>query len=366
MTPWRCGSLKPVKYVHMELRRQWVCTVDKDLRTPLHTLAANTANIWREQDGLVLSELDGAEEAAVAAWLVESGCAVDAQDRDGNTALHLLFLHCGSSFCQIGAVPLLLCLLAKGADLCSLRNRGGSAPLDLLLQAAPLHQHPGQGKGQGLTFHEVVKPFLERTALSAPCSRAARYKLRGYSYLSLYVAQQSLPAALRTRLLNGSLSFFLVSHKELVEEAREVLRPAARLSSALLWGSVWHMRMPLENLTADAVLVLEVVADGGASLLWTALELHEAVLDSGPLRLRLQPTEPALALYTTSTSSSTSTAVQAKRVHSVLDRIGERGERGLLVEEGEGEGDWGSLAVDLLIHRRERDLHSLLSLLRLR
>lgn len=50
-----------------------------------------------------------------------------------------------------------------------------------------------------------------------------------------------------------TLSVFVISHKEVIEESKEALRPVARVPTftdddleaglALLWGTTWHMQV---------------------------------------------------------------------------------------------------------------------------
>lgn len=184
----------------------WVSCSDKRQQTPLHVLAGNSHKLWSESradsGGVDVFRL---EEAAIAAWLVENGCPINAQDADGNTALHCLFVDCSASLCQIGGVPLLLCLLERGADMCGLRNCDGCAALDLLLRAQPVEKQ----QEESLTFHDVVKPRLERASMVAAAvmanTKPASYKLKGYSYLSLYFTKQVIPNALANRYESESV-----------------------------------------------------------------------------------------------------------------------------------------------------------------
>ena len=120
-------------------------------------------------------------------------------------------------------------LMERGADLNRLRNASSLTALDLLLRVTPAlslsqgqaHRRSltqSQGQGQVLSFHDVVKPYLDQNqGRGAPGAgtgrrgsasglslrpRAGRYyKLKGYTYMSCYFTRQSIPPPLIRRQL---------------------------------------------------------------------------------------------------------------------------------------------------------------------
>jgi ankyrin repeat protein len=225
------SSAPPITYVNLLVRQLWVSQRDHQGNTPLHVLAFLSRN--REKLRLYLkdkpyAEKENADAGAVnektfakaaaeqvvqlAAWLIESGCPVNAQNSRGQTALHCcaydfrksIVNETNASCCHR---ELMRCLLLKGADLTKVRDRKGCTPLEVISAVAVSSATPAMPKH--------ARKYLESIAMSATQGKAPRQggssskqhqeggsglgvlstdfsgitKLKGYSYLSIFAGK---------------------------------------------------------------------------------------------------------------------------------------------------------------------------------
>jgi ankyrin repeat protein len=115
------------------------------------------------------------EAVKYAAWLIENGCSINAQNREGNTALHLLVACATEHFDK----ELMHCLVCKGADVDTVRDIDNCTVID------------AASKSSNLLLSSYLAELIESKSRLIK-QRASYVKavdpLRGYSYLSIYLS----------------------------------------------------------------------------------------------------------------------------------------------------------------------------------
>lgn len=426
----------PVKYIHVELRELWVRAVDQDGNTPLHHLALNCAT-----KGLVHSNspVDGElkkgveiklakgtnkkhqrrgamDVVRVAAWLIARGCSVVAQNRDGDTALHLAVRNwkdlslstangqevkteatplkrvssrrgSGDRAEGTGLKDLVRCLLLRGgrAGATQLRNQQGQTVLE---------QVEGTGDSKGVQQLFSSKNFYKLPEW--PDSYPGAIKMKGYSYLSLYFGDCSIPADLKAsgeeqaalvvsvfnhvgRLLEEPVVFrnpvlfweASIGKKESFSELDSSSPFSGQWESCKQhkhhWGQLWHMQTPLENLDPGTVVRIELfecLGDHSSGTL-SSSSTHTTVDTSGG-----HSSDPWVFKFPVNTSSinSTSTPKALPLLPDPSDGAndalteGKVGKKSAVRQGAKREAprrrEWGkgsfSLDVDVELHRKER------------
>jgi hypothetical protein len=175
------SSNRLVHYIQTELRSHWLNVLDKYHENALHVLVKSHVAKMRAISSTTAASADNDtttnsnnnildESVQVLAWMITNGCDINAQNYEGNTALHIALLVRVDS-------AIVRCLLLHGADVKRLRNHQQQTVFDLLQQDNELQRLYGQ-------VFQVIAPLAQ--SLSASNFR----KLKGYSYLSVYLATQ--------------------------------------------------------------------------------------------------------------------------------------------------------------------------------
>lgn len=170
------GDTTPITYINFVIRQLWAAQTDHKGNTPLHLLASHLSS------HRPLSGESGEEVVKLAAWLIEHGCPVNAQNAQGQTALHVCAneFSAGSESC-LGHRELMRCLILKGADGSRLRDYNGDTALDVIGASSRI--------SQSLKKHldEFFNSLSAKPAVTLKDMAGA--KLKGYSYLSLFVGR---------------------------------------------------------------------------------------------------------------------------------------------------------------------------------
>lgn len=138
----------------------------------------------------------------------------------------------------------------------------------------------------------------------------------------------------------------LICQKEIIEESVSPLFPAIPSGdSSLLWGCMWDMQTPLENIvdsSDNSRLFFEVRLDPSVPLLIGNYEIREDSINSGYFSITLLA---AASVTTTSAAAATEDPSQkAKRL--------------LAHSSSHNNPDCGLLSIDILLHRKESKLVS--------
>jgi hypothetical protein len=150
----------PINYVNTDLRVAWLNEMNREGETPLIVLCRFKN---RGADGSPL--VPTARILQLAMWLSQNGCSLDAQNKSGQTALHVAI--------RYGNLELANCLIARGADT-TIRNQEGFSVVDL---SPPefIREIPGKS-----IFRDMQQtPILGLN------------RLRGYSYLTIHFQKHS-------------------------------------------------------------------------------------------------------------------------------------------------------------------------------
>lgn len=338
------GSIVPIgvtnapstRYVNFELRERWVSAVDKDMDTALHIMV-------RHNKGRNI------EAVKQIAWLVDNGCAVNAQNAHGHTALHLAV--------EGGANrDMIRCLLSKGADVSKIEDNEGRTVLDL--SAAQLKSEESEHAGEIVTdgrskqlLHELLLRHLEEVKLYEQYYFFAEFRLSlrlftGYTYLSLYLGKMSfsLDNDPRAVVPSPSITISVYSGRnELIEEVQEVWNPAMARPNMIYWGWSWHMNTPLENLPppcengngcyivfesrdkrrmeAEVGLEKGGEATPSALLCRVKLPLDLAAINSGPKTLRAENFSQHLAPSLSVPPDQQTQASTSPQKRTLLDKL---------------------------------------------
>jgi len=187
-------ALRPVppNYINMALINLWVSSIDLDGNTALHILACyqildHPLSPLRSNHAMLKelrsrsSSLMRQPEDAVkyAAWLIENGCPINAQNKDGYTAMHLLVSCTTEHFDQ----ELMHCLVCKGADMDTLKDINNCTVMDVVSKSSNVLMSS--------YLIELIKSksqFIKQRASYMKRVDA----LRGYSYMSLYLSDCTL------------------------------------------------------------------------------------------------------------------------------------------------------------------------------
>lgn len=170
------SNAPPIVYVNFVIRQLWAAQTDHKGNTPLHLLASHLASHRPLPNGRP------DEAVQLAAWLIEHGCPVNAQNAQGQTALHICAVEFSTgSESSVGHRELMRCLILKGADGNRLRDYNG----DTALEAIGLSARISQALKQHLEGFFTARPAKQGLSLKD----MAGNKLKGYSYLSLYVGR---------------------------------------------------------------------------------------------------------------------------------------------------------------------------------
>jgi hypothetical protein len=183
-------ALRPVapNYINMKVINLWASSTDVDGNTALHVLACyqipdhplsplrcNNALLKELRSRRALLMIQPEEAVKYAAWLIENGCSINAQNREGNTALHLLVACATEHFDK----ELMHCLVCKGADVDTVRDIDNCTVID------------AASKSSNLLLSSYLAELIESKSRLIK-QRASYVKavdpLRGYSYLSIYLS----------------------------------------------------------------------------------------------------------------------------------------------------------------------------------
>lgn len=155
-------NFKEINYVNSELRSAWLNEVNNAGETPLLVLSRFRN---RSADGSAI--VPTARIVQLAMWLIVNGCDINAQNKIGQTALHVAV--------RFGNIELARCLVAKGADL-TIRNKDGRTVLEL----------------STTEFANEVTALANNVPLEAlKLTANPSDRLRGYSYLTIHLQKHS-------------------------------------------------------------------------------------------------------------------------------------------------------------------------------
>ena len=156
------APVKSINYINSELRIAWLNDVNKEGETPLIVLCRFRN---RGADGSPI--VPSARIMQLALWLIVNGCNINAQNKYGQTALHVAV--------RYGNLELARCLVAKGADL-TIRNNDGRTVLESSTR---------EFEDEVMQMLNAYPPSaLEQTVIP-------RDRLRGYSYLTIHLQKHS-------------------------------------------------------------------------------------------------------------------------------------------------------------------------------
>ena len=173
----------PIVYANMVIRQLWVSQTDRRGNTPLHWLAARMHG-YRPNDDAALSRIGDA--VRLAAWFIEHGCNVNAQNDQGQTALHICaYEFLASAVGTVGSREFMRCLVLKGADGSKLRDQQGNTALEAIGASAQI------SKALRTYLGDLFKIRTESAATMRKSEGGgdSTVKLKGYSYLSFYVGK---------------------------------------------------------------------------------------------------------------------------------------------------------------------------------
>jgi hypothetical protein len=175
------SAAPPIEYVNLVVRRLWASQADRRGNTALHCLASSL-NGYRPHAGVAESRILDAVQ--YAAWLIEHGCPVNAQNDLGQTALHICAYEFSASAAPtVGSRELMRCLILKGADGTKLRDSNGYTAMDAVAASKQLSKNAKKFLG------DLFKIRADPTGTLSSVEAAQDRKLKGYAYLSLYVGK---------------------------------------------------------------------------------------------------------------------------------------------------------------------------------
>jgi hypothetical protein len=176
----------PIDYANMVVRQLWATQRDRRGSTALHLLASSIHG-YRPQGEAAETRVGDAVQ--LAAWLIEHGCDVNAQNDAGHTALHVLVYEYSPSMAlTVGSRELMRCLILKGADGSRVRDNSGSTALDAINSSKQL------GKGLKRFLADLFKIRSDTGSGQGKPAASQQNKLKGYTYLSLYLGDVALPS----------------------------------------------------------------------------------------------------------------------------------------------------------------------------
>lgn len=182
---------KPVHYINTELRRLWLNSLDFTGENLLHVLARGSfaPSPYDEEDFLRFFDKNRVlekpkftavsmnEKMQMLAWCLQFDCAINDQNEQGDTPLHLAV--------QAGSLPLVYCLLIKGADGMDIVDDRGRSVWDICKDKPDLKA----------IFSLVASASSVPSSLAQRGAKGERDftntgKLKGYSYFSVCFGQQ--------------------------------------------------------------------------------------------------------------------------------------------------------------------------------
>lgn len=328
----RDENVKPVHYVNLTLRTLWLSATDQRKETALHILVKNSISNSRATNCSFAQRSADSEDTfflesiKLAAWFIENGCPKNAVNLDGETALHCAISVAfaaqitvdrtlESPFGKIDAdgdrlrsfhLQLINCLLIKGADVSTIRNKSGRTVLDELqhwirkLDSStdlPGTQESGEiaAKQNNNLIQQhlnnilsLLLPYAASVAFSdgfdmhgesQPSAITGNIKyLTGYSYLSIEFYEGFFPTWMN---LNKSKSHLLIkvsalnAQQQPIEDPQISHRPLCSGQSnskevqekgtGKHWGWSWHMHTPIENVPAHSFILIEILPSNGKS-----------------------------------------------------------------------------------------------------
>ena len=238
--------------------------------------------------------------------LVDNGCPVNAQNLEGQTALHLAVLG------ELNK-DIIRSLLLKGADVSILRDSLGRTVMDIatsllesispsIANSISFDDSTSTSTTDGnvasnamatistLTSPEVRSKQILVDMLNQHQMNVMRYEMyylfvdgqhnhrmfTGFTYLSLYLGKMSFwmdNNECRTALSSPYMRISVVNARnELVEDVQEIWNPTMVRPTMIYWGWSYHMTTPLENLIAADLGSAE---DDDQNLLYIIFESRE-------------------------------------------------------------------------------------------
>jgi hypothetical protein len=226
-------GVDPVVYVNSELLKAWLSDTNQDGDTPLHVLA-KFRNCDEEGDIIMPTS----KILQISMWLVQNGCPLNAQNKEGQTALHIAV--------RYGNIELAQCFVAKGADV-FIDNNSGQCVMDSCPTALEITVKKLSKNDWNKHSHECYPPT----------------RLKGYSYLSFHFQKHSQTSTKNRTdfemLKNPYMSVSVYnSHQKLIENVHNLPYPVVRRESFVWWACSWHMHTPLENIGDGCYVIVEL------------------------------------------------------------------------------------------------------------
>ena len=293
VTPLALGGVT-TRYVNHELRERWVSAKDANKDTALHIMVRHNKN-------------RNMEAVKQIAWLVDNGCPINAQNAQGQTALHMAVIGAASK-------DIIRSLLSKGADVCKLQDLLGRTAMDIAVNQLDAMAslsfdtsspddpsniaNSASCDSQGVTGaggaaiatesrskqvlvdmfqqHHMEVQRYEQYYLFAEDNHNLRL-FTGYTYLSIYMGKMSFPidgSSDRGAPLNPYIRVSVMNGRhELIEDVQEIWNPTMVRPGMIYWGWSWHMSTPLENLQESPAGTDGTGGDsGGAYLVFESRE----------------------------------------------------------------------------------------------
>ena len=291
---------QPLSFVPMGPRAQLLRHTNLRGETPLHAAASYGLKARTDLDPRVdldPKRVQPERPVQTLVWLVENGCAVQAADMEGNTAIHLLVAATNhgdgasssssaaaaaaassrdSTSAQAGSVSLapVQALLKKGAEL-TLKNKESKSALDMCSaeQVSELFT-----RNEHATVHWPLKPppakmhnccyvsfLLRETRLAStesipkPYLTATLYKLNMDTKNG---AGGSAVTVVAADVKSGG------AQHDVVEDPQTATEPCLARSNYMWWGSSVHFETPLENIgvaSFDKLSNINSSSSGGGS-----------------------------------------------------------------------------------------------------
>lgn len=205
-------------------------SVDAERNTPIHTLVYGMCNTS-------IGESRIKEVLLFIAWLVNNDCNINANNRDGRSALNLAMNHLAclqsskkSTNIEVNTMMTLVKgLLLLGSDPAFIKDTDGRCAL------------------KQRVFNDIPRPI----------------KRRGLSYLTLFISTQTLqrdhmggiPAFNDPSLVISAFT----PNKEMIEPMRRILNPLQTTitnDNTIAWGWSYHLLTPIEYLKKESFLLI--------------------------------------------------------------------------------------------------------------
>jgi len=266
----RLRRSQPLSFVPTGDRARLLSKTNLRGETPLHAAASYGLKARTDLDprlDLDPRRVQPERPVQTLVWLVENGCAVQAADLEGNTALHLLVAAVNhsndavssaseaestSSFSSVSLAPV-KALLKKGAEL-TLKNTDSKSALDMCTteQVAELFT-----RNEHATEHWPLKPpppmkthnccyvsfLLRESRIAGPESVPKPYLTATLYKLNMDTKDgRSAVAVVAADDKHGS------SLHDVVEDPQSAIEPCLARNNYMWWGSSVHFETPLENI----------------------------------------------------------------------------------------------------------------------